>query len=80
MKQIKKFNITTHARQRSAERGVSLEAMKDVVNYHQSRIQQYLGDHGGFVYRFKKAVDRKTLVVAAEVKGTECWLLTGFYE
>lgn len=53
--------------------------MKDVVNYHQSKTQQYRGNHGGFVYKFKKTVDGKTLAVVAEVKKGECWLMSGFY-
>ena len=52
--------------------------MKDVVNYPDKMIQQYSGNHGGFVYRFSKTVGQKTLVVVAEVKKSEAWLMTGF--
>jgi hypothetical protein len=65
---ITTFHDSTHAKQRSRERNISLEAMKDVVKYHQSKTQQYRGDHGGFVYKFKKTADGKTLAVVAEVK------------
>ena len=79
MEQIKTFHDSTHARQRRRERSIPLEAMKDVVKYHQSKTQQYRGDHGGFVYKFKKTAGGKTLAVVAEVKNGECWLMSGFY-
>ena len=31
-------------------------------------------------WKFKKTVDGKTLVVVAEVKKSECWLATAYYE
>ncbi len=54
--------------------------MKDVVKYHDTRKQQYRGEHGGFVYRFSKSTDDMTLVVVAEVKKGECWLISAFYQ
>ena len=79
MEPIKTFHDSTHARQRSRERRISLDAMKEVVKYHESKTQQYRGDHGGFVHKFKKTVDGRTLAVVAEVKKGECWLISGFY-
>ena len=38
------------------------------------------GRHGGNLKRFKKMVDNQTLVVIAEVKRSECWLATAYYE
>ena len=76
---IKTFHDSTHARQRSRERNISLETTKDVVKYHQSKTQQYRGNHGGFVYKFKKTVEGKILAVVAEIKKDECWLMSGFY-
>ena len=55
-----------------------MQQMKDVVNYSETRRQQYKGNHGGFVYRFEKTVSGKRLVVVAEVKGSEAWLMTGW--
>jgi hypothetical protein len=75
---IKKFHDTTHAKERSRERGLPLEAMKHIVNYHDSKRQQYRGDHGGFVYKFVKLVNGKKLAVVAEVKKDECWLISEF--
>jgi hypothetical protein len=77
---ISKFHLTTHAERRINERGLSVEALKDVIKYHDHVDQQARGTHGGFMYRFQKTVDGKTLVVAAEVKKDECWIATGYYE
>ena len=52
--------------------------MKDTVNYHDAKRQQYRGEHGGFVYQFSKAVGAETLVVVAEVKNQECWLISAW--
>ena len=52
--------------------------MKDVVNYHDKKTQQYRGNHGGFVYRFEKMVDGKKLIIVAEVKKSEAWLVSCF--
>jgi hypothetical protein len=53
--------------------------MKDVVKYHSHKRQQYRGRHGGHVYKFTKTVDGKTVAVVAEVKKSECWLVTAFF-
>jgi hypothetical protein len=75
---ISVFHDTFHAKQRSGERAISLEAMKDVVKYPTQREQQWRGPNGGFVYKFTKRTGRDTLVVVAEVKKSECWLITAF--
>jgi hypothetical protein len=75
---IKTFRDSTHAGNRRRERGISVQAMKDVVQYHHKKTQQYRGEHGGFVYRFSKSVGGRTLVVVAEVKKHECWLISAW--
>jgi hypothetical protein len=80
VQRIEIFHTTSHAIQRVQERGLALDSMKQAVIYHDSRTQQYRGDHGGYVYKFKKTVDGNTLAVIAEVKENECWLMSGFYE
>jgi hypothetical protein len=78
VEQIKNFYDSTHAGNRRNERGVSLQNMKDVVNYHDAKTQQYRGEHGGFVYRFSKRAGADKLVVIAEVKKHECWLISAW--
>jgi hypothetical protein len=74
------FHITKHQALRLAERDLSLENVKNVVRYPDSVEDLSRGRHGGSLKRFKKAVDDRTLVVIAEVKRTDCWLATSFYE
>jgi hypothetical protein len=74
------FHDTTHAGTRRQERQLSVELMKDTICQHERRIQHRRGEHGGFVYEFRRRVAGKTLVVVAEIKKHECWLITGYYE
>jgi hypothetical protein len=54
--------------------------MKNMVKYAQKRTFQYRGEHEGDVYRLSKHLGAQWLTVAAEIKGSECWIITGFYE
>ena len=54
MEKIKAFHFTDHAVRRSKERGVPLDAMRMVVNYHDTKIQRKRGDHGGLIYELSK--------------------------
>jgi hypothetical protein len=74
------FQITKHQALRLAERDLSLENVKNVVRYPDSVEELRRGGHGGSLKRFKKMVDEQTLVVIAEIKRTECWLATAYYE
>ena len=62
------------------ERGVSLDAMKNVAAYPQNRRLEYDGEHGGKVYRMSKHFGARQLTVIAEMKGSECWMISCFYE
>lgn len=57
---------------------MSCQTMRDVVNYPTTKIQQYRGNHGGMVYRFSKSIEEGTLVVIAEVKKGEAWIVSCF--
>jgi len=50
------------------------------VNYPDKKQQQHKGKHNGFVNKFEKTVDGKTLVVIAETKKTEAWLISGWFK
>jgi hypothetical protein len=75
---VTKFHNTAHVLLRTAERGLTLEQLKSVVNFPDKKKQQYKGDNGGFVYKFEKIIDGKTVVAIAEVKSSECWLISGW--
>ena len=74
-----RFHQTKHQTLRVSERDLSLENMKNVVRYPDTEQTLRRGVHGGTVKKFRKTVDAKTLVVVAEIKDKECWLLTGFF-
>jgi hypothetical protein len=74
------FHDTTHAGTRRQERQLSVEQMKDTVCQHERRIQHRRGEHGGFVCEFRRRLTGRMLVVIAEIKKHECWLITGYYE
>lgn len=80
MPPVKDFIVTAHALERIAERGLSLEQLKCVINYHDKKKQQYKGENGGFVYKFEKMVDGRKIFAVGEIKKSECWLISGWYE
>ena len=75
-----RFHVTRHGALRVTERSLSLEEMKNVVNYSKQVTVLNHGRNGGKLKRFEKTADGRKLVVIAEVKGTDCWLATGYYE
>lgn len=77
---IKKFHYTLHATQRSRERALSFELLRNVVLYNETRQMQYRGVHGGVVWRFTKTVQGRNVIVVAEIKKAECWIISGYEE
>lgn len=74
-----RFHGTRHAALRLQERGISEEYLKAVIRSPASQEDLRRGRHGGMVRKFRKT-DMRTLVVVAEIKGPEAWLLTAYYE
>ena len=74
-----RFHGTRHAAQRLAERGISDEDWKAVVRSPANHEDLRRGCHGGTIKKLRKPNGR-ALVVVAEIKGTEAWLLTAYYE
>ena len=74
-----RFHQTKHQALRVSERDLSFENMKNVVCYPDESSFLRKGLHGGRISKFRKTVEGRTLVVVAEIKGKECWLLTGFF-
>lgn len=54
--------------------------MQAVVDCHERKLQHRRGEHGGFVYEFIRRVGETKFTVIAEIKLTECWLITGWIE
>jgi hypothetical protein len=61
------------------ERGFSLEQLKSVVNYPDKKSKECKGANGGVVYKFEKEMNGETVVAIAEVKNTDCWLMSGWF-
>jgi len=37
------------------------------------------GNHGGMLWLFFRVFEGRTLVVVAEIKLNECWIITGYW-
>jgi hypothetical protein len=79
MAQVKKFHLTHHVKLRMEQRGVPLEHVKNVVKYPDRVKPLGRGTKGGFLQKFSKTVGSDTIVVVAEIKAGECWLITAYY-
>ena len=73
-----RFHRCAHFAQRVDLRNLSEEAAKQVVYYGKKTLVPRKGHHGGKVYLFEKRVDGVTLKVVAEIKNSECWLMTSY--
>lgn len=79
MPEVLKFHLTQHFRLRLAQRGVPLEHAKNVVKYPQQVKPLGRGTHGGIRRKFSKTDSGRTMVVVAETKAADCWLVTAYY-
>ncbi len=74
-----RFHNTAHVVRRVDTRNLSIENVKNVVTYPDKEMKiNRPGRHGGKVRAFEKTVDGVTLKVVAEIKGSECWLMTAY--
>ncbi len=63
-----------------AERGLSVEDMKNVVSYPDKTEKKGPGENGGIVWQFMKDVKGKKMVVIAEIKNSDCNFITSYYD
>lgn len=75
-----KLHFQLHYMQRMAQRGFTDEQVKLVVNGPEHKIAQGAGERGGTVYRMQKIVDRKKLLVVAEIIKNDAYLTTAFFK
>ena len=73
-----RFHRSAHFAQRVDMRSLSDEVAKQVVYYGKKTQTQRAGQHGGRVSVFEKCVDGVTVKVVAEIKNSECWLMTSY--
>ena len=76
------FHDTAHIEKRARERGFTVEQAMLTINEPASVLKtpQRKGNHGGFIGLFFRAFESRILVVVAEVKANECWIITGYWE
>ncbi len=75
-----KFHVTRHFDLRRAQRGFSLDSVKNVIKYGIEGKRLRRGTHGGIVKIFKKTAAGRTLVAVGEIRNNDCWLITAYYE
>ena len=77
-----KFHDTVHIEKRARERGFTVEQAMLTINEPGSVLKTppRRGNHGGFIWLFFRAFESRILVVVAEVKSNECWIITGYWE
>ncbi len=73
---------TSHAENRARDRGFTIEQATLTINEPTSILKTppRKGNHGGFIWLFLRAFESRILVVVAEVKANECWIITGYWE
>jgi hypothetical protein len=76
------FHDTRHIEKRARERGFKVEQAMLTIDQPGSILKTPVrkGNHGGFIWLFFHAFESRILVVVAEIKGNECWIITGYWE
>lgn len=74
------FYPTKHFHVRHAERRLNTDDIKAAILSPTKRKFLKKGKNGGRLTRFEKTAGGKTLVVIAEIKAGECWIVTAYYE
>ena len=73
-----RFHATPHFARRTEDRLLSSDMVENTVKYGEKHLLRD-GTHGGKVFRFVKTIDGKQFMVFAEIKKSECWLLTAYF-
>jgi hypothetical protein len=76
------FHDTAHVEKRARERGFTVEQATLTIKKPASILKTppRKGNHGGLIWLFFRLFESRILVVAAEVKKNECWIITGYWE
>ena len=76
----KVFHQRAHFAQRARERGFLVVDAMSCVSFPDKKLRQGKGGDGGFKEVFEKTFGARKLFVVAEIKGSECWLITGYWQ
>ena len=73
---------TVHRGKRAQQRGFTFNQALLTINEPGSILKTPLrrGNHGGMIWLFFRRFGAKVLVVVAETKNDECWLITGYWD
>ena len=75
------FHHTAHSQARQRLRSITQEQMEDVVLTGQRKmLTTQRGEHGGILRKHWKIVEDRKLLVIAETKGENCYILTEYHE
>ena len=61
-------------------RRLSLNDVELAIEKPDRNERQRKGNHNGFVHKYFKTIDGRTLTVCAETYKGHCWILTAFYD
>ena len=75
------FHDTSHVERRARERGFTVDQAMLAINDPGSILKTppRRGNHGGMLWLFFRQFEGRTLVVVAEIKLNECWIITGYW-
>jgi hypothetical protein len=75
------FHDTSHIEKRARERGFTIDQAKLTIEGPSSILKTppRRGNHGGMLWLFVRRFEGRTLVVIAEIKLNECWIVTGYW-
>ena len=76
------FHDTSHVAKRGRERGFTIDQAILTVEQPEKILKTppRRGNHGGMIWIFSRPFNRGMLTIVAEVKGNECWIITGYWE
>ena len=77
-----RFHDTAHVEKRARERGFTVEQAMLSINDPASILKTppRKGNHGGLIWLFFRRFESRILIVVAETKDNECWIITGYWE
>jgi hypothetical protein len=72
---------TAHVEKRAKERGFTLQQAIETINAPAGILKTppRRGNHDGMIWLFSRGFDGKVLIIVAEIKNHECWIITGYW-
>ncbi len=75
------FHHTVHSQARQRQRSITQAQVEDAVLTGQRKmLTSQRGEHGRILRKHWKHIDGRKLLVIAETKGENCYVMTEYYE